>query len=65
MSTVSVYAGWPGQPLTEQSEVLDGPVTGSTTELVWVPDERLLAVGVRQWSEMPLWRTHAGGEQWG
>lgn len=32
-------------------------VTRSAAELVWVPDEQLLARGVRQWSEMPLWRT--------
>ena len=29
-------------------------------EFVWVPDEQLLAQGVRQWSEMPLWRTFPG-----
>jgi hypothetical protein len=35
-------------------------VTGSDAEFVWVPDEQLLAHGVRQWSEMPLWRTFPG-----
>ena len=35
-------------------------VTGSGAEFVWVPDEQLLAHGVRQWSEMPLWRTFPG-----
>ncbi len=35
-------------------------VTGSGAEFVWVPDERLVAHGVRQWSEMPLWRTFRG-----
>jgi nucleoside-diphosphate-sugar epimerase len=35
-------------------------VTGSHADLVWVPDGQLLALGVRQWSELPLWRTHAG-----
>jgi 2'-hydroxyisoflavone reductase len=35
-------------------------VTGSTAEFVWVPDAQLLAQGVRQWSEMPLWRTFPG-----
>ncbi len=35
-------------------------VTGSDAEFVWVPDEQLLARGVRQWSEMPLWRTFPG-----
>ena len=34
--------------------------TGSDAEFVWVPDEQLLAYGVRQWSEMPLWRTFPG-----
>jgi 2'-hydroxyisoflavone reductase len=35
-------------------------VTGSDAEFVWVPDERLLAGGVRQWSELPLWRRFPG-----
>jgi 2'-hydroxyisoflavone reductase len=35
-------------------------VTGSDAEFVWVPDAELLAQGVRQWSEMPLWRTFPG-----
>lgn len=35
-------------------------VTGSDAELVWVPDEQLLAAGVRQWSELPLWRVAEG-----
>jgi 2'-hydroxyisoflavone reductase len=35
-------------------------VTRSEAEFVWVPDDRLLAAGVRQWSEMPLWRTFPG-----
>jgi 2'-hydroxyisoflavone reductase len=34
--------------------------TGSDAEFVWVSDDRLLAAGVRQWSEMPLWRTFPG-----
>ncbi len=34
--------------------------TGSDAEFVWVPDEQLIAQGVRQWSEMPLWRTFPG-----
>lgn len=34
--------------------------TRSDAELVWVPDERLMPLGVRQWSELPLWRSHAG-----
>ena len=35
-------------------------VTRSDAEFVWVPDEQLVACGVRQWSEMPLWRTFPG-----
>ncbi len=35
-------------------------VTHANAEFVWVPDERLLSYGVRQWSEMPLWRTFPG-----
>jgi 2'-hydroxyisoflavone reductase len=35
-------------------------VTGSGAEFVWVADEQLLAQGVRQWSEIPLWRTFPG-----
>jgi len=35
-------------------------VTGSGAEFVWVPDEQLVAHGVRQWSEIPLWRTFPG-----
>lgn len=34
--------------------------TGSDAALTWVPDEWLVANGVRQWSEMPLWRTFPG-----
>jgi 2'-hydroxyisoflavone reductase len=35
-------------------------VTASTATFTWVPDEVLLAEGVRQWSEIPLWRTYPG-----
>jgi nucleoside-diphosphate-sugar epimerase len=35
-------------------------ISRSGAEFVWVPDEQLLAYGVRQWSEMPLWRTFQG-----
>jgi nucleoside-diphosphate-sugar epimerase len=35
-------------------------VTNSDAQFVWVPDEQLLAHGVRQWSELPLWRTFPG-----
>ncbi|MGV9386098.1 NAD-dependent epimerase/dehydratase family protein [Nonomuraea sp. NPDC003707] len=35
-------------------------VTQSNAQFVWVADDVLLASGVRQWSEMPLWRVHAG-----
>jgi 2'-hydroxyisoflavone reductase len=34
--------------------------TGSDARFTWVPDDVLLAQGVRQWSEMPLWRTFPG-----
>ncbi|RVX39137.1 nucleoside-diphosphate-sugar epimerase [Nonomuraea polychroma] len=34
--------------------------TQSTAEPVWVPDHKLISAGVRQWSEMPLWRTYPG-----
>lgn len=34
--------------------------TGSNAEFVWVPDEELVAQGVRQWSAMRLWRTFPG-----
>lgn len=35
-------------------------VTGSGATFTWVPDEVLLEQSVRQWSEMPLWRTYEG-----
>ncbi|MCP2325217.1 nucleoside-diphosphate-sugar epimerase [Hamadaea flava] len=34
--------------------------TASDAEFVWFPDDVLLRRGVRQWSELPLWRTHPG-----
>lgn len=34
--------------------------TGSHSELVWVEDEFLVEHGVRQWTEIPLWRVHEG-----
>lgn len=34
--------------------------TGGDGELRWVPDEVLAEHGVRQWTELPLWRTAAG-----
>jgi 2'-hydroxyisoflavone reductase len=34
--------------------------TESAAEFVWVSDDQLLAQGVRQWSEIPLWRTFPG-----
>src|SRR6266508_3634109 len=33
---------------------------GVEPEFVWVDDETLVRLGVRQWSELPLWRTHEG-----
>jgi nucleoside-diphosphate-sugar epimerase len=35
-------------------------VTHSRAALVWVPDEVLLTHGIRQWSQLPLWRTFDG-----
>lgn len=35
-------------------------VTGGNGELVWTPDDVLIEHGVKQWTELPLWRTHAG-----
>lgn len=35
-------------------------VTGSNADFIWVPDRELIAYGVRQWSELPLWRTFPG-----
>ncbi|RCG32988.1 NAD-dependent epimerase/dehydratase family protein [Sphaerisporangium album] len=34
--------------------------TEAEPEFVWVPDDILLRSGVRQWSELPLWRTFPG-----
>jgi 2'-hydroxyisoflavone reductase len=34
--------------------------TGSDAELVWVDPDFLLARGVGQWTELPLWRTYSG-----
>jgi 2'-hydroxyisoflavone reductase len=43
-------------------ELLDAcaEVTQTQPTFVWVPDETLARLGVRQWSEIPLWRVHAG-----
>ncbi|MDT0319282.1 NAD-dependent epimerase/dehydratase family protein [Streptomyces millisiae] len=35
-------------------------VTGGGGELRWTPDDVLLAAGVRQWTELPLWRAAPG-----
>ncbi|HEX7308741.1 NAD-dependent epimerase/dehydratase family protein [Lentzea sp.] len=32
----------------------------ANAELNWVPEEFLVSQGVRQWTELPLWRTYAG-----
>ncbi|WP_051766844.1 Rossmann-fold NAD(P)-binding domain-containing protein [Saccharothrix syringae] len=37
-----------------------GLVAPTGTELVWVAEEFLVSRGVRQWTELPLWRTYAG-----
>ncbi|TDC78273.1 NAD-dependent epimerase/dehydratase family protein [Streptomyces hainanensis] len=36
-------------------------ITGSRGGLRWVPNEVLVEAGVRQWTELPLWRTAPGG----
>ncbi|MFE4667171.1 NAD-dependent epimerase/dehydratase family protein [Streptomyces sp. NPDC056716] len=33
---------------------------GGGAQLAWAPDKLLLDHGVTQWTELPLWRTHAG-----
>ncbi|GEB50774.1 hypothetical protein SCA03_33250 [Streptomyces cacaoi] len=35
-------------------------VTGRRGHLTWAPDDLLTAHQVKQWTELPLWRTHAG-----
>jgi nucleoside-diphosphate-sugar epimerase len=47
---------------TTMGEVLEAAVqaTGSDTELVWIPDERLHEAGVEPWTELPLWLPAAG-----
>jgi 2'-hydroxyisoflavone reductase len=35
-------------------------VTGSEAEFTWVSDAELLDAGVRQWSQLPLWRIFPG-----
>ncbi|WP_434741147.1 NAD-dependent epimerase/dehydratase family protein [Micromonospora sp. SH-82] len=35
-------------------------VTGGRPDFTWLPDDVLTSAGVRQWSELPLWRTHPG-----
>lgn len=35
-------------------------VTDSTAEVVWADEELLVEQGVRQWTELPLWRIYAG-----
>ncbi|GDY33950.1 NAD-dependent epimerase/dehydratase family protein [Gandjariella thermophila] len=35
-------------------------VTESDAELVWAADDFLVEQGIRQWTELPLWRTYAG-----
>jgi nucleoside-diphosphate-sugar epimerase len=34
--------------------------TGGDAQLAWAPDKLLLDHGVQQWTELPLWRMHAG-----
>ncbi|NGM13526.1 NAD-dependent epimerase/dehydratase family protein [Verrucosispora sioxanthis] len=44
-----------GDMLTECAHV-----TRSDPSFTWIPDDALLRYGVRQWSELPLWRTFDG-----
>jgi 2'-hydroxyisoflavone reductase len=48
--------------VTTMGEVLEAAVaaTGSGAELVWIPDEQLLAKGVEPWTELPLWLPSEG-----
>jgi 2'-hydroxyisoflavone reductase len=34
--------------------------TGASPDITWVSDEQLLKLGLRQWSELPLWRVYDG-----
>ena len=34
--------------------------SGSHPEFEWIPDKFLIRQGVRQWTELPLWRTYPG-----
>jgi hypothetical protein len=43
---------------TTMREVLEA--ASSDAELVWIPDERLLELGVEPWTELPLWLPAAG-----
>ena len=47
---------------TTMGEVLDAAAaaTGSGARLRWVPDETLVAAGIRPWTELPLWIPEAG-----
>lgn len=50
----------------QSRETMQGMLTacvravGQDTRLVWAPDKLLLDHDVQQWTELPLWRTHAG-----
>ncbi|MGH4015428.1 MAG: hypothetical protein ACRDSL_16180 [Pseudonocardiaceae bacterium] len=40
-------------------------VTGSDARFEWITDESwLVAQDVKQWTELPLWRTYAGCGRW-
>ncbi|WP_327067557.1 NAD-dependent epimerase/dehydratase family protein [Kitasatospora sp. NBC_01302] len=36
--------------------------TGSSAELVWVPDRKLVAAGIEEWTELPLWAAEFTGD---
>ena len=56
-SCVGVFnAVGPASPLTMGSVLEEcAAVTESPARLTWVPDDDLLAAGVKPWSELPLW----------
>lgn len=51
----------PGRDTMSDLLVACNSVTGGTADLDWVTDEQwLVEQGVRQWTELPLWRAYAG-----
>jgi nucleoside-diphosphate-sugar epimerase len=51
----------PGQDTMADLLTACREVTGSAAQFEWITDEQwLVAQGVRQWTELPLWRTYPG-----